>query len=63
MTSERVAQLRAQAAHARRLAEEMYNRDAQAEMRQIADALDAQADGLERGEATNPKSPLSDPSS
>lgn len=47
MTAETAAALRAQAAHARRLAENMYNRDAQAELRAIADTLDAQADEIE----------------
>ena len=47
------AELRAQAAHARRLADEMYNRDAQADLRKIADSLEAEAEELERSQAPN----------
>ncbi len=53
MPSEAAAALRAQAAHARELADNMHNLQAQAELRQIADALDAEADELDRGEADN----------
>lgn len=48
MLHETIAQLRAQAAHARKLADEMYNREAQEELRAIADTLDAKANELER---------------
>ena len=47
MSAPTVAELRAQASHARRLADEMFNREAQAELHRIAVALDAQADGVE----------------
>lgn len=51
------AELRAQAAHARQLADDMYSREAQADLRQIADALDAQADELEVNGAPNVELP------
>ena len=53
------AELRAQAAHARQLADEMYNRDAQAELREIANALDADAEQLELTQAA-PMPPASE---
>lgn len=46
-------ELRGQAAHARHLADKMQNRQAQLELRQIADTLEAQAEELEKGEAPN----------
>jgi hypothetical protein len=54
MHIETVAELRAQAAHARQLADKMGNEAAGAELRQIADTLDVRADELERREAPNP---------
>jgi hypothetical protein len=48
------AELRAQAAHARELADEIYNLEAQAELRRVADDLDAKAAELERNEPPNP---------
>ena len=57
MHVETAAELRARAAHARHLADEMYNQEAQAELRRIADALDAKANELEQTEAHNPIPP------
>ena len=53
MHVETAAELRARAAHARHLADEMYNREAQAELRRIAEALDARANELEQAEGHN----------
>lgn len=51
LTTLTAADLRAQAAHARQLADNMYNRQAQAELRQVADALEAQAQEMEGADA------------
>ena len=48
MHAETSASLRAQAAHARHLADHMHDQEARAEVRQIAEALDAKADALDR---------------
>ena len=56
------AELRAQAAHARHLADNMHNREAEQELRQIADALDVDADNLEVGEPPDPMPAPSDAS-
>ena len=58
MHVETAAELRAQAAHARDLADEMTNHDAQTELRQIADTLEAQADELHIVQAYNEMPPL-----
>lgn len=57
MHVETAAEIRAQAMHARGLANEMRNHEAQTELRQIADALDTQADELETGQAYNEMPP------
>ena len=46
-------ELRARAAHVRQLADAMYDRDAQADLRQIANDIDAEAQKLERAAAGN----------
>jgi hypothetical protein len=51
MASRTAAELRKQAAHARHLADKMQNREAQAELRMIADAIDTAASELESGES------------
>lgn len=51
MRSEIIAEVRARAAQARRLANNMRNRGAQFELRDIADALEAHADELEISDA------------
>ena len=48
------AQLRDRAAHARRLADDMFNREAQSELHDIASAMDAEADQLDGCEITGP---------
>lgn len=53
MTSEAAAALRAQAEHARALADNMHNLQAQAELRQIAAALDAEATEIESAQEIN----------
>lgn len=53
MHVETAAELRSRAAHARHLADEMYNREAQAELRRVADTLDAKAKELEQTEVQN----------
>ena len=50
MPANTAADLRAQAAHARHLADNMNNEEAARELRQIADAFDADAHNLEVGE-------------
>ena len=54
MLVETPTQLRSQAAHARHLADGMLNREAQSELRGIAQALETQADELEGGQAPGP---------
>lgn len=51
--SDTAAQLRDRAAHARKLADQMVNRDAQADLRKIADAIDDEAHVIERRGASN----------
>ena len=50
MPAATAAELRAQASHARHLADKMNNEDAEQELRQIADALEADADDLDVSE-------------
>ena len=45
-----VSELRNRVAHARQLADQMSNHDARLELRQIADALEAEAERLANGE-------------
>lgn len=55
------AELRAQAAHARELAKEMFDRRAQADLLRAADELDSEADELERREGQGPiQKPIQD---
>jgi hypothetical protein len=54
MHVETPAELHARAAHARELADNMCNREAQTELREIADALDAEADVLARENSVPP---------
>lgn len=51
--------LRAQAAHARYLADNMSNQEAQSDLRKIADDFDTEADDIEVGEAAKPVVPPS----
>jgi hypothetical protein len=53
MRSEIIAEVRARAAQARRIADNMDNRGAQIELAEIADALEAHADALETNDAPN----------
>lgn len=47
MHVETARELRARAQHARQLADQMSNREAQIELNQIADVLDREAEGIE----------------
>lgn len=60
MRSEIVAEVRARAAQARLVANNMHNRDAELELREIADALEAHADELESNDAPNSVAPAHD---
>lgn len=53
MTAEAAVTLRAQAAHARELAENMLNRAAADELRRIAAKLEAEADEIGSRQATS----------
>lgn len=57
MATETAAELRARAAQARRIAQNIHSRQAQLELAQIADTLEAQADMLEQSEPPNPMPP------
>lgn len=57
MTPETAAELRAQAAHARHLADKMRNPGARQEMREVANMLDAKATRLDGGEMPHPTVP------
>lgn len=61
MRSEIVAEVRARATQARRVANNMHNRDAQLELMEMADALEAHADELESDDAPNAVAPSSAP--
>ena len=61
MPSGTAAELRGQAAHARHLADNMLNREAQAELRGIADAIDVEAGELESGETSQVSRPPLEP--
>jgi hypothetical protein len=49
MTNQTATELRARATQARRIAENIHNQRAHIELREMADALDAEAEKLERG--------------
>lgn len=53
MATNSAAEFRARATQARRIADNMDNLDAQIGMRDMAEALDAEADRLEGGEPPN----------
>ena len=60
MATETAAELRAQVTHARHLADNMFNEQAQLELRQIADRMESDADKLDRTVALAPmQSPIS----
>ena len=54
MASERAGNYRARAAQARRISVNMHNRAAQIELRDMADALDAEAERLEEEHEPGP---------
>lgn len=57
MASNNADNYRARAAQARRIAENMHSHQARIELIEMAEALDAEADGLEQSEASDPPSP------
>jgi hypothetical protein len=63
MASENAGDYRARAAQARRISVNMHNRAAQVELRDMADALDAEAERLEgdtNGDPTTPPNKAQD---
>lgn len=54
MAAERAADYRARAAQARRISVNMHKRSAQIELRDMADALDAEAERLEHAAVAEP---------
>lgn len=62
MATDRANQFRVRAAQARRISDNMHNRKAQIELRDMADALDEEAKRLDEEEATTTK-PSNKPSS
>lgn len=56
MASDSAGDYRARAAQARRISVNMHNRSAQVELRDMADALDAEAERLELEKEPEPKS-------
>lgn len=57
MAAERAADYRARAEQARRISVNMHNRGAQMELRDMADALDAEAERLEHAAVAEPAPP------
>jgi hypothetical protein len=57
MASENAGDYRARAAQARRISVNMHNRAAQVELRDMADALDAEAERLEEDASPDPTPP------
>lgn len=53
MANNNVADYRARATQARRIAENMHSHEARVELIQMADALDAEAEGLEKSTTSN----------
>ena len=60
MAAERAADYRARAAQARRISVNMQKRSAQIELRDMADALDAEAERLEHAAVAEPAPPKTD---
>lgn len=60
MATDSADDFRARAAQARRIADNMHNREAEIDLRDMATALDEEADRLESDEAGDSMSPSTD---